>query len=340
MPAESPSILPNLQGFIPALPTAQQLETSAKEAVPALANVPPDIFHRLLDIAVNVGIALAILVVGWLLASWLSRRAVHALGRIGETAASFIASTVRFTVILVAFVIAIIQLGVPSQTLVTIMGAMVVALGLGLKDTLTNVAAGIMLLVNRPFDVGDYVEIDGLAGTVKRINLFQTELNTYKNIRVFMPNQKVWDNPVQNYSHNPRRMVELPIGLDYSHSPAACREAIAAALLKHPAVLTDPTPFIGLTELADSAVNFTVRVWVKTPDWSNVRYSLLDVIKEECEARGLSIPFPQRVVHVKNESDTVGQADKNKPKPRPVTSKKAKALAKPSTRKSNTQTGD
>ncbi|MCP5405073.1 MAG: mechanosensitive ion channel family protein [Pseudomonadaceae bacterium] len=332
------TLIPGLQGLIPAipaLPDAASITQKAEAAVPALSYLPDDFLANLMATGVNITIALTIMVVGWLAAQWLSHRAVSSLGRIGETAASFIASTMRFVVITVAFVVAIIQLGVPAQTLVTIMGAMVVALGLGLKDTLTNVAAGIMLLVNRPFDVGDYVEIDNLAGTVKRINLFQTELNTYKNIRIFMPNQKVWDNAVQNFSHNRQRMVEVTVGLDYSHKPSVCREAIAAAITKHPAVLADPAPFIGLVELADSAVNFTVRVWVKTPDWSQVRYGLLDYIKDECEARGLSIPFPQRVVRMVKE----GGSDKAAPKGKPAkTTAKAKRLAKPSTQRSNVQT--
>ncbi len=291
----------SLETFVPGI----NLIPSSTETLEQATTLSLDLGTKATQYGIALVIALCIVAVGWTLAGWIAARVRMALKRakVDETPANFLASTVRFVILTAAVIIAIIQLGVPASSLVTVVGALMVALGLGLKDTLTNVAAGIMLLVNQPFKVGDYIEIDGQAGTVRSINLFQTELNTYQNVHIFIPNQKVWDNTVLNYTHNRQRMVEVFVGLDYSHNVAECKKAIEKALKKDKRILDNPEYFIGVDELADSSVNFRVRCWVKTTDWVAVRYSLLDLIKAECEGSGLSIPFPQRVVHMAPSED-------------------------------------
>lgn len=292
------TILPeSLQGVLPALP---DLSKASSQTIVEAAHVSLGIGAKLTQYLLMGGISIGIILLGWILAKWTMTRAHKAFlrAKISETPAQFLASSIRFAILLGAAIIAIIQLGVPSTSLAAVLGALMLALGLGLKDTLTNVAAGIMLLVNRPFETGDFIQLDQYKGTVKRINLFQTELNTLDNVRIFVPNLLIWNNAIQNYTHNRVRMVELTIGLDYSHSAKQCREAIRAALDSEPLILREPEPFIGMDSLGDNSVNYMVRVWVKTADFGKVRYTLLERMKEAAEIRGLSIPFPQRVIHM------------------------------------------
>ena len=286
-----PSFIPNITDMLPAMPTLPFMGATTSQTITQAATASLHFGSQATQFAVAAGLALAIMMAGWALARWLMARTHKALSKakVSDTAAQFIASSLRFVVLLTAFIIAIVQLGVPTGTLTAVLGALALALGLGLKDTLNNVAAGIMLLVNRPFETGDIIQLNTFRGTVKRINLFQTELNTSDNIRIFMPNLTIWNNAVQNFTHNRVRMVEVAVGFGYNHTTAQCRAAIETAISADPLILKEPHPFIGLDMMNDVAMHYIVRVWVKTPDWAKVRYTLLERIKTEAEHRNFTL---------------------------------------------------
>lgn len=301
MPTAQPTFLAALTDNIP-LPTgiSKDVIKQVEDALPVIKEIPANVGHRLTDFGTDAAIAIIIVLGGWLAARWIMKHTHRTLTRakVNETPAQFLASAARFVIILTAFIMAIIQLGVPTKSLWAVLGALTLAIGLGLKDTLTNVAAGIMLLINRPFEVADYIQIAELQGIVKRIGLFQTEINTRDNIRIAFPNQTIWNSPIINHTHNRVRMIEYIVGLSYDHTTADCLKAIEAAIGKEPLILKEPTPFLGVDALADNAVNYIIRVWVRTSDYPTVKYSLLGRIKAEVDARGIGIPYPQRVVHM------------------------------------------
>jgi small conductance mechanosensitive channel len=297
---KDPTLLASLTSSLP-LPDgmAKDIAKQVEQAIPAIKAIPADVGSHITHWGTSLVLAFGIILAGWLAARWLMQRAHHALtkAKVNETPAQFLASALRFVIILTAFVLAIVQLGVPVQSLWALMGGLALAIGLGLKDTLTNVAAGIMLLINRPFEADDYIQIGELQGIVKRINLFQTELNTRDNLRIAFPNKTIWESPIINHTHNRVRMVEVFVGLGYDTPTAECTAAIRKAVESHKLVLHEPTPFIGIHTLGNSAVEYIVRVWVKTTDYPFVRYGLLGDIKAEVDKRGIAIPYPQHVVH-------------------------------------------
>ncbi|MFZ2587453.1 MAG: mechanosensitive ion channel family protein [Alphaproteobacteria bacterium] len=298
-----PSILPSFSDLLPTMPNLPGLNlisTSTEKTISNAATASLNFGSQATQWGLTIASALGIFIAGWLVAKWVMNRSHRALvkAKVGDTAAQFIASSLRFVIILTAFIFALLQLGVPGTSMAAILGGITIALGLGLKDTLTNVAAGIMLLVNRPFETGDFIQMDAHKGTVKRINLFQTEINTLDNIRIFVPNLVIWNSAIQNHTHNRVRMVEVFVGLGYQHTAAQCRKALEAALAREPLILREPAPFVGLDTLGDNAQNYLVRVWVRTTDYGKVRYTLLERIKAATEAHNLTIPFPQRTVHM------------------------------------------
>jgi small conductance mechanosensitive channel len=207
----------------------------------------------------------------------------------GEAPATFFASALRFLVLMACVYGAIIELGGSPQTFLAVGGAVLVALGLGLKDTLTNVAAGIMVLVNQMFQVGDYIAITTFQGTVKRINLFQTEINNSDNLRVYIPNQLLWSNALTNYSHNRVRFVDIKLPMLRRFPVAECLAAIKAAIAEEQKILTEPTPLVGVDTTTDALATYYIRASVRTPDYMAVRYGLIERIERQMLARGLDV---------------------------------------------------
>lgn len=238
--------------------------------------------------------AVGLMILGWVAARWLMERTHKALMRahMADTPAQFLASALRFSIIFICFIIAVLLLGGSLQGLLALTGALVLALGLGLKDTLTNVSAGLMLLVNQPFQTGDYITIGTESGTVKRIGLFQTELNTVTNVRVFIPNRRIWDSPLLNFTFNRLRMVELKLRFDSQHTLEQVSAAIQDGLKGESRILPEPKPFIGVDAWVDNVTTYLVRVWVRTADWVPVNYTLPDRIKAATKAAGLDHPYP------------------------------------------------
>ncbi|TVR56764.1 MAG: mechanosensitive ion channel family protein [Gemmatimonadales bacterium] len=201
---------------------------------------------------------------------------------------------------LMAFVIlAVLNLiGVQTASAIAVLGAAGLAVGLALQGTLSNFAAGVMLLLFRPFHVGEWVEVASTSGTVKEIGMFSTALNSGDNIRVTIPNSQVYGQTIRNFSTNETRRIDLVMGVSYDDDLQVAREVMERVLSAHEKVLADPAPLVAVDELADSSVNFVVRPWCRREDYWAVRRELTLQMKLELEAAGCSIPYPQRDVHL------------------------------------------
>ncbi len=250
---------------------------------------------------VNVVGAFVVLIVGLIAAGWLRRvvqRMLRRTGRVEETLTRFLGSLVKYAVIAFTVIAVLQQFGVEATSLVAVFGAAGLAIGLALQGTLSNVAAGVMLLLFRPFKVGDFIEAGGHAGSVKIVSLFTTELATGDNVQIIIPNGAIWGSAIKNFSFNDTRRVDLLMGIDYGDNIDTAIATIKRVIGEEVRALTDPEPLVAVSELADSSVNLVVRVWVNASDYWAVRFDLTKQLKEQLEADGISIPFPQRVVHM------------------------------------------
>jgi small conductance mechanosensitive channel len=250
---------------------------------------------------VNVVGALVVLVVGLIAAGW-ARKAVQRMlrrtGRVDDTLTGFLGSLVKYAIVAFTVIAVLQQFGVEATSLVAVFGAAGLAIGLALQGTLSNVAAGVMLMLFRPFKVGDYIDAGGQAGTVKIISLFTTELATPDNVQIIIPNGAIWGTAIKNFSFNDTRRVDLLMGIDYGDNIDTAMATINRVIGEEPRALSDPEPLVAVSELADSSVNLVVRVWVNAGDYWGVRFDFTKKLKEQLEADGISIPFPQRVVHM------------------------------------------
>lgn len=262
-------------------------------------------FGALLPYAINGAKALVILIIGWIIAGAISRtlrKRVLASDRIDDTIGSFLSSIVRWILLAVVAITVLNVFGVEVTSLVAMLGAATLAIGLALQGTLSDIAAGFMIILFRPYKIGQFVDVGGTTGTVKEINLFFTELATGDNIQIIVPNGKAWGAIIQNYSHHDTRRVEITIGIDYGDSSDEAMEIMARIATADARVLNDPEPWFRVTNLGDSAVDVTTRLWVKAPDFWDVKFGLTKAFKEAFDAAGLSIPFPHRVEIVRQEN--------------------------------------
>lgn len=209
--------------------------------------------------------------------------------------ASFIGALVKYLVIAIGLVAVLQQLGVQATSVIAVLGAASLAIGLALQGTLGNVAAGVMILLQRPFRVGDRVELNGRQGTVKGLDLFNTRLLDYDGLTLYLPNGKVFGDMIVNISQSGRRRVELTFGVDYADDLDLALAVLLEVAKGDPRVLKDPAPWSRVTALADSSVSVTLRCWTTPDDWMNTRYDLVKRVKETFDARGLSFPYPHQV---------------------------------------------
>ena len=248
--------------------------------------------------------AIVILVLGFLLASWLKRR-VQGLAerhaRLDATLFDFLGNIVRYVVIGFAVLFVLNTFGVQTTSIVAVIGAAGLAVGLALQGTLSNVAAGVMIVFFRPFKLGDFVDINGKMGTVKSINLIFTELASIGNTQVIVPNSQVWGNVIENYSFYPLRRAEWTFGVAYGANLKVAEETIRATIMADPRSLHDPEPFLQVNNLGDSSVDFLVRVWVQSADYFQYQADMKRQVKEALDAAGVEIPFPYRTVVVQRD---------------------------------------
>ncbi|RED11899.1 mechanosensitive ion channel family protein [Pontivivens insulae] len=252
-----------------------------------------------LDLIFDVLVASVIAVVAVVVAG-IAQRQVRRIGRnserFDETLFNFLGTVARYTILVFAAIFILARFGIQTASLIAVIGAAGLAIGLALQGTLSSLASGLMLLGFRPFKIGDFVEVGGRSGTVVEIGLFATELSTPDNVQVFVPNGDVWSGAILNYSHHETRRVDLLFGVSYgtdlAQAEAAIREVIADDMRVH-----DDRPIMVLvTGLADSAVEFTVRVWVARADYFEVKGDLQRRVKERFDSVGIDIPYPTQTV--------------------------------------------
>lgn len=245
--------------------------------------------------------AVLVLVVGLWFAGFARRsllRLMESGERVDETLRTALSSVLYYGLVLLVAVVFLSQLGIQTTSILAALGAAGLAIGLALQGTLSNVAAGFMLLWLRPFKLGDYIDADGIAGTVKKIGLFSTELHSWDGIFQFVPNSELWNKRVTNYTRLPTRLLELKFGIAYDDDIPKAKATLEMMVRADERVLDDPVPQILTCELGDSAVVLAVRCWTKTADYWAARWALTDEGKRGLEAAGMTIPFPQRDIHI------------------------------------------
>ncbi|AFK55145.1 mechanosensitive ion channel family protein [Tistrella mobilis] len=277
------------------------------------------VIAALSTLAVTYGMAvlgaIAILIGGWLIAGWLEKGVDRSLGRVSHmdpTLRPFIASLVRYGILVLTVIIVLGQFGVQTASIIAILGAAGLAIGLALQGTLSNVAAGIMLLFLRPFRIGDFIDAGGRAGSVINVNLFTTELKMADGVFMSLPNSQVWGQPITNYARNPIRRMDIVVGIAYDDDIDTAIEALSAVLAADERVLKDPAPQVMVTNLGESSVDITMRFNAAIGDYWSLRWDMMKRAKLAVEAAGCSIPFPQRDVHlIAPKGVTVGLAPEN-----------------------------
>jgi len=246
-------------------------------------------------------IALLIYVVGRRIIRWLTGmldRGLQSRG-VATLLRTFLQRIISITLTVVLLMMVLGQLGVNTASVFALLGAAGLAIGLALKDSLGNFASGVLIILLKPFKVGDFVDIAGQAGSVASVNLFNTELITVDNRVVLMPNSDIMANPIVNFSAKETRRIDLVIGVDYKDDLKAAQKALHKALEQHAdRILKEPAAVVLLVELGASSVDFAVRPWCKSEDYWTLRGELMETIKAELEAAGCSIPFPQQDMHV------------------------------------------
>lgn len=252
------------------------------------------------DFAVNLIIALVILVATVFAARWVSGATRRALSRVrgfrhDQTVLSFAVQVVRVVVYIVGLIAVLQRLGVQTTSIIAVLGAASLAVGLAMQGTLSNVAAGVLLLVLRPYKVGDVIDIGGVAGSVQRLDLFTTQMSNANNHKIVVPNAKVLGDVILNLSGQRTRRVEINFTVGYGEDLSAARAVLAGVADLHDKVLPDPAPWTGVTGLLDSAVQITLHAWVASGDWWQTQADLMQAGKEALDASGIEIPFPHQV---------------------------------------------
>ena len=244
--------------------------------------------------------ALLIFYIGRKIARWLSVRLARQLSKQGldELLTKLVQNTAYIALLAVVVLAALDQLGIDTTSALAIFGAAGLAVGLAVKDSLSNFAAGVMIAFFQPFKLGHYIEAAGTAGTVLQVEMFNTTLLTPDNKRIIVPNRLVYNDTIINYSAEETRRVDLVLGIGYGDDIQKARGIIESILDADDRVLKDPAPVIALGELADSSVNFNVRPWVQAEHYWDVRADVLEKVKLAFDANGISIPFPQQDVHM------------------------------------------
>lgn len=258
-----------------------------------------------LNLLVNVSIFAAILFAGKyviLTLCALAEKSLEKVKRINDLLRTFFVNVLHKILWLVVLMLALPRLGIDVAPLIAGLGVTGFILGFAFQESLGNLAAGIMLVLNHPFAVGDYVEAAGMAGSVKELNMMATTMLTPDNRRITIPNSKIWGAPITNYAAMPTRRVDLKIGVAYSTDIGKARDVIAGILNANDLVLKDPKPVIEIVEFADSSINLVVRPWCKTSDYWAVVFAVNAAIKQGFNDAGIEIPFPQMDVHVKPEA--------------------------------------
>lgn len=242
--------------------------------------------------------AIIVLVLGWIAAGALGglvRRRVNASPRIDRTIGNFAASMVKWVILVIVLIAVLGLFGIQATSLVAILGAATLAIGMALQGTLSDLAAGFMLILFRPYKVDQYVDIGGTAGTVVDVNLFVTELVTPDNVQIVIPNGQAWGSIITNYSHHAKRRCDLVFGIDYGDDADKALKIIADLAAADSRVHDDPEPWVRVTNLGESSVDLTARLWCDAGNYWDLKFDLTKAVKEAFDEGGISIPYPHSV---------------------------------------------
>jgi len=256
-----------------------------------------------LEYGVKILAAIAIFIIGKMIVKSITKVIARMMEKsdIDETLTSFVASTINMLLMIVVILAAVGQLGVQTTSFVAILGAAGLAIGLALQGTLANVGAAVLIIIFRPFKIGDFIEAGGAVGTVDEINMFATTISPLDNRLVIVPNAAIIGGNITNYSTKENRRVDLTFGIGYDDDLRLAKKVLLEIIEADPRILKDPEPFVAVSELADSSVNFITRSWVHSDDYWDVHFDMIETVKLTFDERGISIPYPQMDVHSKAE---------------------------------------
>jgi len=248
----------------------------------------------------NIVIALLIFYVGRMAVGLVVRalRKIMQGQEVDETLETFVCNLVRMALLIVVIIAAISALGIETTSFIAIFGAAGLAIGLALQGSLSNFAAGVLIVLFRPYKVGDYIEGAGISGSVEQVQILTTVLKTPDNKEVIVPNSQIMNSIITNYSANDTRRVDMLVGVSYKDDLDKVRETLEELIAADDRILEDPACLIAVSTLADSSVNFVVRPWVKTEDYWGVMFDMTEAIKRRFDQKGISFPFPQQDVHL------------------------------------------
>lgn len=263
----------------------------------------------LVTYGLNILYALIALVVGWFVVNFINKLIKKALLRgIHDVAlANFLSSIINVLLKVLLFIVVASIVGIDTTSFAAIIGAAGLAIGLALQGSLSNFAGGVLIILLKPYRIGEYIEAKGMSGTVKSIQIFYTLLNTVDNKLIIIPNGELSNSPITNYSREPIRRVDITIGISYGDDIKTAKEIMSNSANAHPLVLKEgdapSNPVVVVKSLGDSSVNLAVRSWAKTPDYWTVHNDLIEELKYKMDEAGIEIPFPQRTVWLKNEEN-------------------------------------
>ncbi|MCX4189574.1 mechanosensitive ion channel family protein [Methylophaga sp. OBS3] len=251
------------------------------------------------DLLLNIVVALAIVLVGRIVVRWLIKlaRKLMVRGNMDPILINFISTIANVVLLIFVIIAALDQLGVNTTSMIAVLGAAGLAVGLALKDSLQNFAAGVMLIVNRPFKLGNFVEVAGVMGIVEQISIFSTIMRTTDNREVIIPNGQIYSGKIINYSARDTRRADMVFGISYDSDLRKAKQILTDIVTSHPMVLSDPEPIIRLSELADNSVNFLVWPWVNSADFGVAKAEIMEQVKLAFDENDISIPFPQMELH-------------------------------------------
>ncbi len=264
-----------------------------------------DLLNQAVGLAGQFGLdlvgALVLLIAGWIVAGWTRRgvrRVVDRVPHLDETLKPVIASVARYGILILVVIAVLAQFGVQTTSIIAVLATAGLAIGLALQGTLQNIAAGIMLLFLRPFRIGDSIDAEGVAGTIDEIGLFTTDMHTYDGIYLKVPNAQLWNHAIRNYSRLPTRRLDIVVGISYADDIDKTQAVLMDLLENDARVHGDPAPEVMVTELAESSVNLNLRCWTDAGNYWSLRFDLTKAAKQRLDAEGITIPFPQRDVHL------------------------------------------
>ncbi len=252
--------------------------------------------------ALKIVISLLIFFIGKKLASWISSIFLKLMQRsnVDETLSKFFSNIVYGLLIVVIVLATLSNLGINTTSFVAILGAAGLAIGLAFKDTFANIGAGVLIVFFRPFKIGDFIQASGEMGSVEEINLFSTILKTGDNKQIIIPNSSIIGGNITNFSTKDTRRVDFVFGIGYDDDLKLAKSTLEEIVSSDERSLKEPAPFVAVSELADSSVNFVVRVWVKSEDYWGLYFDTIEKVKLTFDEKGISIPYPQMDIHTKD----------------------------------------